>query len=321
LNSTRVLVTGANGFVGSALCRSLADSGHMVRAALRTDGPLPAGAAQKVIVGDITAAVDWGPVLIGVDAVVHAAARAHILHDSAENAALYLAANLHATARLAEAAARAEVRRFVYLSSIKVNGEETDTRAFGPTDRPNPQDAYGRSKLLAEQALLEISARTGMEVAIVRPPLVYGPGVRANFLRLLRWVDAGWPLPLGRVDNRRSLVSVWNVCSLLVRLLGKGVPSGRVWLVSDGEDLSTPELIRRLGVAMGRRVTLLPVPVALLRGGAALVGKGGEVARLCGSLSLDISQTRTALGWSAPVPTNEALARTAVWYGRDRNSR
>ena len=177
------------------------------------------------------------------------------------------------------------------------------------------------SKLLAEQALHEVSARTGMEVAIVRPPLVYGPGVRANFLRLLHWVDAGWPLPLRLVDNRRSLVSIWNLCDLLIRLVGEGVPPNRVWLVSDGEDLSTSELIRRIGVAMGRDVTLLPVPVALLRGVATLVGKGDEVTRLCGSLSVDISGTCAGLGWSPPVRVNESLARTAAWYASERKKR
>jgi len=153
-----------------------------------------------------------------------------------------------------------------------------------------------------------------VEVAIVRPPLVYGPGVRANFLRLMRWVDAGRPLPLGAVNNRRSLVSIWNLCDLLVRLSSPGVPSNRVWLVSDGEDLSTPELIRRIAVAMGRKATLIPVPVSLLRGIATLAGKRDEVTRLCGSLSVDISQTRTALAWSPPVQVNESLARTAAWY-------
>jgi UDP-4-keto-D-QuiNAc 4-reductase len=309
-----VLVTGANGFVGSALCQALVDSQHVVHAALRSDGPLPAGATKKAVVGDIAAAVDWEPLLTGVDAVMHAAARAHVLHDAADNSDLYMSANFHATTRLAEAAARAGVRQFVYLSSIKVNGEETPACAFSPADRPNPQDAYGRSKWLAEQSLLEVSARTGMEVAIVRPPLVYGPGVRANFLRLMRWIEAGWPLPLGLVNNRRSLVSIWNLCDLLVRLLGEGVPRGRVWFVSDGEDLSTPELIRRLGVAMERKVTLLPLPVALLQGAATLAGKGAEIARLCSSLSVDIGLTRSELGWSAPVPINDCLARTAAWY-------
>ncbi|MFL6601422.1 MAG: NAD-dependent epimerase/dehydratase family protein [Steroidobacteraceae bacterium] len=319
--SVRVLVTGANGFVGSALCHALVHAGHMPRAALRNDGPLPAGAAEKVIVGDISLAVDWGAALNGVDAIVHAAARAHILHDSPDNARLYRAANSDATRRLADAAARAGVRRFIYVSSIKVNGEESAGGAYTPADPPNPQDAYGQSKLLAENAVLEVSARTGMEVAIVRPPLVYGPGVRANFLRLLRWVEAGRPLPLGSVNNRRSLVSIWNLCDLLVRLLHDPTPSGRVWLVSDAEDLSTPDLIRRIGGAMGRKVTLLPVPVPLLQGFAALAGKRAEITRLCGSLSVDVSQTRSQLAWSPPVPVSEALARTVAWYRSESRSR
>jgi len=155
----------------------------------------------------------------------------------------------------------------------------------------------------------------------VRPPLVYGPGVRANFLRLMRWVETGWPLPLGSISNRRSLVSIWNLCDLLGRLLDGPVPPGRVWLVSDAEDLSTPDLIRGIGTAMGRRVRLLPVPTVLLQLAGTLVGRGAEVVRLCGSLSVDISQTRSELAWSPPVPVSESLARTVAWYMSESGSR
>ena len=309
----QVMVTGAKGFVGAQLCKALADAGHTVSAALRNDGPMPPGAVRKVIVGDIATA-DWNEALRGAQSVIHCAARAHILNDSPANAQLYLQTNLHATRRLAAAAARAGVRRFVYLSSIKVNGEQTSGRPYAPHDRPDPQDPYGQSKLLAEQALLEVSAGAGMSAAIVRPPLVYGPEVRANFLRLMAWVDSGRPLPLGAVDNRRSLVSIWNLCDLLVRLLDDGVPAGRVWFVSDGEDLSTSDLIRRIAIALQRRARLLPVPVSLLQALATLAGKRNEVIRLCGSLTVDISQTRSELGWSPPLSVAESLARTAAWY-------
>jgi UDP-N-acetyl-alpha-D-quinovosamine dehydrogenase len=310
----RLLITGASGFVGSALCDTLVQSGHTLRAALRDERPIPTCVAEKMMVGDISTAIDWGPALNRVDAVVHAAARAHLLRDSPDSGKLYLDTNAHATRRLAEAAAQAGVQRFVYLSSIKVNGEGTLDNAYLPSDVPNPQDAYGMSKLLGEKSVLEVSARTGMQVAIVRPPLVYGPGVRANFLRLMRWVDAGWPLPLRWVNNRRSLVSIWNLCDLLARLLNDPLPSGRTWLVSDSEDLSTPDLIRRIGVAMGRTVRLFPIPTRLLQGAAMLAGKKAELARLCGSLTVDISQTRNELGWSPPVTVNESLSRTVRWY-------
>jgi nucleoside-diphosphate-sugar epimerase len=310
----RVLVTGAAGFVGQVLCASLTQRGYVLRAALRKDRTAPACVAEQAVVGDISAPVDWRAALSDVDAVMHLAARAHVLGDSPANSQLYLDVNAHATRRLAEAAARSGVRRFIYVSSIKVNGEEAPGRTFAPTDVPNPQDAYGTSKLLAERAVLEVSARTGMQATIVRPPLVYGPGVRGNFLRLMRWVDRGWPLPLGSIHNRRSLVSIWNLCDLLERLLSDPLASGRTWLVSDSEDLSTPDLIRRIGVAMGRNVRLLPIPMRVLQGAAQMAGKQAEFARLCGSLSVDISATRNELGWAPAVSMDEALARTARWY-------
>jgi UDP-glucose 4-epimerase len=320
---TRILVTGATGFVGHVLCDVLTQSGHTVRAALRTDRSVPAGIAEKVVVGDIAATVDWGRALTGVDSVIHLAARAHVLHDPRANTDLYIATNARGTQNLANAAAEAGVRRFLYLSSVKVNGEETTGNAYTSLDEPHPQDAYGRSKWLAEKLVTEIAARTGMEVAIVRPPLVYGPRVRANFLRLMRWVDKEWPLPLGAVENRRSLVNVWNLCDLLVRLLKNPAAPGRTWMVSDGDDLSTAELIRRIGAAMGRRVRLPPVPVGVLRFCGGLIGRKAEIARLCGSLAVDIEPTRRELGWSPPVSVGEALARTVNWYlseGRPRGT-
>jgi len=310
----RVLITGATGLVGRALCPRLAEAGYRLRAALRTDRDLPSCIGEKVVVGDISLVTEWRPALADVDSVVHAAARTHVPRETPQNRALYEAVNAHATRRLAHAAARAGVRRFVYLSSIKVNGEATSQRPYQASDLPDPRDDYGRSKLQGETCLVQAAARTDMEAAIVRPPLVYGPGVRANFLRLMRWVDSQWPLPLGAIRNQRSLVSVWNLCDLIETLLANPRPVAGVWLVSDGEDPSTPDLIRRLGRAMQRVVRLIAVPVPLLQVCATLAGRRAEAARVCGSLRVNITATREGLGWSPPVSMDEALMRTAAWY-------
>jgi UDP-glucose 4-epimerase len=310
---TRVLVTGATGFVGRVLCARLAESGYLVRAALREARPLPPCIAESVVTGDLGAVTDWGPALEGVDLVVHAAALTHVLRETAGDRPQYDEVNARGTGRLAQAAAAAGIRRFVYLSSIKVNGEENAQGPYRPDDAPNPHDGYARSKLEGEGQLQQAAARSRMEPAIVRPPLVYGPGVRANFLRLMRWVDRGWPLPFGAIRNQRSLVNVWNLSDLIVTLLAHPRTVAGVWLVSDGEDLSTPELVRRLARALQRAVRLLPVPPAVLQISGALAGRSAEVARLCGSLTVCLAATR-ALPWSAPVAMDEALARTAAWY-------
>lgn len=307
-----VLVTGANGFVGSALCDFLRRSDYRVRAALRSSSVRPD--ADAVEVGDISSRTDWTSAVTGVDFVVHAAARAHVLGDSAANAGLYLETNAHGTRRLAEASVAAGVRRFIYVSSIKVNGEETVGVAYTPNDVPRPRDVYGQSKWLGENLLAEGVAGSNMEVVVVRPPLVYGPGVRANFLRLMRYVQRGLPLPLGAVDNRRSLVSIWNLCDLIENLLVHPRAPGRTWMVSDGRDLSTPDLVRLIGKAMNRRARLLPVPVSVLRSLGRLIGREAEVDRLCGSLRVDIGQTCSELGWSPAVSVDEALSRTVAWY-------
>jgi UDP-glucose 4-epimerase len=311
---TRVLVTGATGFIGGVLCEALARADYLVRGALRTDRAVPVAVAEKVIVGDINSTTDWTQALHGVDLVIHAAARSHVLHPAQSSANLYFETNERGTQRLANVAAQMQVTRFIYLSSIKANGEETSARAYTPSDEPSPQDDYGLSKWHAEQQVAAAAEHAGMEAVIVRPPLVYGPGVRANFLRLLRWVDHGWPLPLGAVRNTRSLVNVWNLCDFLLLVLKHPSAPGRTWMVSDGEDLSTPDLIRRIGTAMDRRVRLLSVPVGFLQLSAGLVGRRGELARLCGSLAVDIAQSRAQLGWSPCVTVDEALQRTVAWY-------
>jgi UDP-glucose 4-epimerase len=317
-NSMRILVTGATGFVGSTLSRVLAQSGHVVRAALRQNRELPEHFAEKVVIGDIHAGTDWRAALANVDCVVHAAARAHVLNDPASNSKLYFETNVRGTAQLAREAASSSVRRLVYISSVKVNGEHTEGPAYKASDEPKPQDPYGVSKWLAEQTLMEHAAATGLEAAVVRPPLIYGPGVRANFLRLMRWVERGLPLPFGQVRNQRSLVSVWNLCNLIERVLEHPAAAGNIWMVSDGEDLSTPELIRGIAAAMERRITLLPVPVGWLAMAGEAVGKGAEIARLCGSLTVDIEATRQRLGWSPPLNVQEGLSRTVAWYLGER---
>jgi nucleoside-diphosphate-sugar epimerase len=310
---TRVLVTGASGFVGSTLCPMLASAGYTVRAALRRDRGAPPGAAECVTVGEIGGHTDWKEALIGVDLVVHLAARVHVVNDGSDAEMLYAETNSNGTQRLAAEAASQGVARFVYLSSVKVNGEES-TRPFGANDEPHPRDPYGRSKWLAEQRLWEAANAASMQAAVLRAPLVYGCGVRANFLRLLSWVDSDRPLPFGSVKNRRSLVSAWTLCDLLLRLLSQPQAANRTWMVSDGEDVSTPELLRRLARAMGRRARLLSIPTPVLRAAAQLLGKGPEMRRLCGSLTVDTAPTREQLGWSPPLSMDEALARTVKWY-------
>jgi nucleoside-diphosphate-sugar epimerase len=311
---SRVLVTGGGGFVGSVLCPMLERAGYLVRVAVRTERPIPAGVSEQAVVGEVGAQTDWTGALTDVALVIHLAAQVHDMRATAAAVAGYLETNARGTERLAQEAARQRVQRFIYLSSVKVYGKEAAQRAYTADDVPHPQDPYGVSKWQGERLLLQSASGTGMQCVIVRPPLMYGPGVRANFLRLVRWIDAERPLPLGAVRNRRSLASVWSVCDLLIRLLDHPAAANRTWMVSDGEDLSTPELVRRIASAMGRRARLLPVPPALLRLGGALTGKGAEVSRLCDSLTVDITETRAQLGWSPPVSLDEALARTVNWY-------
>ena len=316
----RILVTGATGFVGRTLCPVLAGRGHDVRAAVRGDSRVDV--ADRVIVGDIGPGTSWDAALKGVDSVVHLAARAHVLNDSAEKTQLYFETNHYGTQSLAEAAARAGVRRFLFLSSIKVNGEDSSQGAYRAVDEPQPRDAYGESKWLAEQAVRRVAEQSGMQAVVVRPPLVYGPGVKANFVRLMRWVETRRPLPLASIENRRSLVSVWTLCDLLATLLEHPEAPG-TWMVSDGEDISTPDLIRRIGRAMGRPARLVALPVGLLRALGAVSGKKAEVARLCGSLVVDIAATRAKLDWSPPLSVDEAVRRTVAWYlseGRSRDA-
>jgi len=306
-----VLVTGANGFVGRALCEALAASGRRVKRALRVARP---GVPDAVAVGDIGGETDWHSALEGASSIVHLGARTHVLRETAaDSLAEYRRVNLDGTRRLAQQAGQAGVRRLVFVSSIKVNGEVTE-RPFTEDDAPRPEDAYGISKWEAEQALARVAGETGLQVAVLRPPLVYGPEVKANFLRLMRLVARGTPLPLASIVNRRSLIYVGNLADAVIKAIDVPAAAGRAYLVSDGDDVSTPDLVRAIARALGVAPRLLPCPPAMLRLGAALTGKRAELARLTGSLQADGSRARRELGWQPRLSLAQGLAATARWY-------
>ncbi len=313
-----VLVTGANGFIGRTLCDVLAASGRRVRKAMRIPVPrLP----DAVAVGDIGADTDWRTALEGVSGVVHLAARTHVLRETATDPlAEYRKINVSGTERLARSAAAGGVRRLVFVSSVKVNGERTGERPYSEDDTPRPEDAYGVSKLEAEQALSRIAAETGLELVVLRPPLVYGPDVKGNFLRLMHLVARGAPLPFGAIDNRRSFIYTDNLADAIVKTLSAPRAAGRTYLVSDGEDVSTPDLVRGLALALGVKPRLLSLPLAALGFAATLAGKRGEFARLAGSLQVDSSRLRRELGWQPPFTLAQGLELTAKWYA-GRSSR
>lgn len=310
----KILVTGASGFVGAPTCRALLAAGHQVVAAVRRDDsflPLDVEARRVEPLGPET---DWRAALKGCDAVLHLAARAHVMKDrAADPLSLFRRINRDGAVRLAEQAAAAGVGRFVFVSSIKVNGEGTKDKPFRADDVPAPADPYGISKAEAEAALAGIATRTGLSLAILRPPLVHGPGAKGNLAALMKLLSLGLPLPLGGIDNRRSLVGVDNLAHALAFLAGHNA-QGR-FLIKDGEDISTPELIRRLGQGLGRPALLLPVPPALLRAAGACLGKRAAVERLTGSLVVDDAPLR-ALGWTPPLSLAEGLAEMAAAHGR-----
>ena len=318
-----ILVSGATGFVGSALVARLARDGCEVRACVRRDGVSMPNGVHCVQVGGLTADVDWSHALARVEVMVHAAARVHVMDDTAvDPLAEFRRINVQGTLNLARQAAAACVRRFIFISSIKVNGEATKLGSpFSMDDISAPLDPYGVSKMEAEQGLREIAAQTGMEVVIIRPPLVYGPGVKANFQAMMRWLDRGVPLPLGAIHNRRSLVAIDNLVDLIVTCIDHPAAANQTFLVSDGEDLSTTQLLQRMALALGKRARLIPVPPVLLKLGAALVGKPAIAQRLCGSLQVDISKTRQLLGWNPPVSVDEGLKRAAEGYLREEIGR
>lgn len=306
----KILVTGASGFVGRRLCQRLLVNGFEVGAAVRS---LQIGLAssQTWVVGAIDSETDWRAALAHVSMVVHLAARVHVMNDMSQDPlSEFRRVNTHGTLNLARQAAQAGVRRLVFISSVKVNGEATRPgRAFTELDEPSPQDAYGQSKMEAEEGLRQIALETGIELVIIRPPLVYGPGVKANFAALMCAVQKGLPLPLGAVHNKRSLVSLDNLTDFICLCASHANAANQTFLVSDGQDLSTAELIEGLALAAGRSSRLLPVPVWFLHWAGGVMGKSEQVQRLCENLQVDIGKARLLLQWHPAISVAEGLRR------------
>jgi nucleoside-diphosphate-sugar epimerase len=303
LKVERTLLTGASGFLGRAVCAHALRRNLALHVAARKQDSLPAGMAGTVV-GNIDGATDWSGALRGCTVVMHLAARVHVMTENASDPlSEFRRVNVAGTRHLAREAAASGVRRFIFVSSVKVNGEHSAAgRPFTAYDKPSPEDPYGVSKAEAEQALLQVAAETGMEVVVVRPPLVYGPGVKANFASLLRWLGRGWPLPLGAVkDNRRSFVALDNLVDLLITCIDHPAAANQ-----------TTALLQRMGQALGKPARLLPVPPALLQWVAAALGKADVAQRLLGNLQVDITHTREALGWTPPVGVDEGLRRAVA---------
>ena len=322
----KFLVTGANGFVGKPLCAELLRQGHAVCAAVRAVGA-PIENIEMAVVGSISGMTDWAAALHGVEVVIHLAACVHVMReDAADPLAEFRRVNAAGTEHLARQAARAGVKRLVCVSSVKVNGESTlspspspasgggEPLCFTELDVPAPQDAYGLSKWEAEQALHRVAQETGLEVVIVRPPLVYGAGVKGNFAQMLKALAKGIPLPLASVRNLRSLIHVGNLVDALILCATHSAAAGQTYLVSDGEDVSTPDLLRGLGKAMGKPARLFSCPPTILKFAGRLIGKAGQVERLLGSLQVDSGKIRRELGWVPPFSMEEELRATAGWY-------
>lgn len=312
----RVLLTGATGFVGSAVQqRIVADAYYDLTVAVRRVVAVPS-TVRAVQVADLTAHTDWSEALQAVDVVIHSAARVHVMDDtSADPLAEFRKVNVDGTLRLAQQAVAAGVKRFVFVSSIKVNGEHTELGAPYTADtQPNPVDPYGISKYEAEQGLLALAHATGLEVVIVRPVLVYGPGVKANFRSMMKWVNRGVPLPLGAIYNKRSLVALDNLVDLILTCVAHPSAVNQVFLASDGKDLSTTEMLQELGVSLNKPARLLPVTMTWLNLVFTLLGRRDFNQRLCGSLQVDIKKNRELLGWRPPVSVEDAMDKTAQAY-------
>ncbi len=297
----KYLVTGANGFLGQHLCRYLKSKHVDFRATARE------GSQSVYASGDLNTFNRWGELLTGISVIVHAAAKAHDLTKSVDLKLKYQQSNFEATQKLAHQAKAYGVRKFIFISTIKVNGEQTLDQPFTPEDRAQPTDDYGISKMLAEAELLKLHEPEVFDVVIIRPCLVYGQGVKANFKNLMKLVEKGWPLPFGLIRNKRSLVSVDNLVDLIVTCASHPNAGGQIFLVSDGVDLSLPELIQAIAKSMHRSVRLIPVPVFLLRIGLTLIGKKEMAQRLFSNLQVDISKTKRLLNWTPPYSIEQSL--------------
>ena len=316
MSDSRYLVTGASGFVGGFLCRRLVALGVPVRGVFRSTPSAPLAEIEQCLIGTINGQTDWASALQGIDVVIHLAARVHVMRESADDVLNeFRRVNVVATERLARSAAASGVKRLVYVSSIKVNGEAThDEKKFTAADTPTPQDPYGISKWEAEQALHRVAQETGLEIVNVRPPLVYGPGVKGNFLRLLQLISRGFPLPLASVSNLRSMIYLGNFVDALALCADHPAAQGKTYLLCDGEDISTPHLIRNIARLMEKPCRLWPSSPTLLKLAGYITGKSDEVERLVGSLQIDSSPIRRELGWTPPYTLDQGLADTVSWY-------
>ena len=310
----KILITGASGFVGRYLVHHLVKEGLSVRCAMRTDRMFEDKVDSTILIPSIDAHTDWTEALSGREVVMHLAARVHVMNDtSADPLTEFRKVNVEGTLNLAKQAASAGVKRFIFISSVKVNGEHTEAgKPFAEDAVPEPQDAYGISKLEAERGLLAIAQDTGMEVVIIRPPLIYGAGVKANFASMMRAVKRGIPLPLGAIHNKRSFVYVGNLVSMMMRCIDHPAAANQVFLVSDGHDLSTTELLRCCAEALNVKARLLPVPQRFIEVCANLSGKRAVAQRLCGNLQVDITKARTVLGWTPPFSVADGLHAAAL---------
>ena len=314
----RVLITGGHGFLGKALAASVLSNEFVVRVSSRQKVTLIKTSLEHCQVGELGPSTDWFTALEGVNTVVHCAGLAHVIADTAfEPLTNFRTVNAEGTLNLARQAAEGGVTRFVFISSVGVNGAQTvPGRPFSESDKPNPHNAYTLSKWEAEQGLQRIAAETGMDVVIIRPPLVYGPDAPGNFGLMMRWLKSGVPLPLGAIHNHRSLIGLDNLTDLIVTCLTHPAAANQTFLVSDGEDISITELLRRMGRGMGRPARLIPVPVTLLKAVSAMLGKKYMAQRLCTSLQVNIDKARQLLGWHPPLSLSQGLNKTAEGYAR-----
>lgn len=314
-----MLITGANGFLGQKLCKDMLQQGWRVKAATRSLDSIIEG-VEPAIVGSIDGETRWVDVLGNVDTVVHLAAHAHIIHDEAtDSLAEFRAVNVDGTLNLARQAVKAGIKRFLFLSTIGVNGNATHGVPFDELSKPAPYSGYTTSKYEAEQGLQEIASKSSMEVVIIRSPLVYGPNAPGNFARLINLTSKSYPLPLGAIRNQRSIISIYNLIDFIVTCIDEPQAANQIFMVSDGEDLSTTELICRLAAALNVPTRLLPVPQKFLKACFVLLGKGSLAQQLCGSLQVDITKAVKMLDWNPPVSVNEGLRHTAEYFLQSRD--